>query len=90
MHGKTAILSLYLRGFLHVFLYIFLTALLATWLLQGIAMSFGEVYDWGAVLTHLFLSMSLLAFFPGQRVWTYRMQTRDGRAYTIVGVDEAG
>ena len=82
-------LALFLQGVLHVFLYIFLTSLLVMWSLQALAMPFGESFDWAAVFTHLFLSFSLLAFFPGQQVWTYRMYTRDGRSCVIVGVDNS-
>ncbi len=81
------LLGLYLRGFLQVFGYIFLTSLLVMWILQSLAIAFGEHFDWGAVLIHLFLSLSFLAFFPGQRLWTYRLQAQNGRMYTIIGTE---
>lgn len=86
---QAKLLGLYLRGFLQVFLYIFLTSLLAMWALQALALAFGEAFDWGAVLMHLFLSLSFLAFFPGQKLWTYRMVDDCGRTHTIVGDEGA-
>lgn len=79
------LLSLYLTGFFHVFLHVLVVAMLLGWGLQFMAMLHGEVYDWTGVFLHLFLSLSFLAFFPGQQVWTYRLKDRDGTVHTIVG-----
>ena len=87
--GKIKLLGLYLLGFAHVFLRVFVAAVLAMWVLQFAALSLGANYDWANVLTHLFLSLSLLAFFPGQRIWTFQLTARDGTAYTIIGPEPA-
>ena len=77
--------SLFTNGVLQVFLHIFIVSVLCMWALQAIAMGHGETYDWNAVLQHLVLSLSFLAFFPGQTVWTYQVEDRAGRVMTIVG-----
>jgi len=74
-------------GVLQVFLHIFVVSVLTMWALQAIAMLHGESYDWNAVLQHLVLSFSFLVFFPGQTLWTYRVEDRAGQVMTIVGRD---
>ncbi len=79
---------IHLYGYLLVFLQAFGASLLLMWVLQTLAISFGETYDWAAVLWHLFLTISFVAFFPGQQVWTFRLQDQYGRLFTIVGRTE--
>ena len=82
---KFCLLSLYLKGFALVFLHVGVTALLLTWGLQFVALILAETYNWAAVFQHIFLSMSLLVLFPGQQLWTYRLEGRDKKVHTIVG-----
>jgi hypothetical protein len=81
------LLGLHLTGYFHVFLHALVGAILLGWGLQVLALMFGDVYNWSLVFIHLFLSLSLLAFYPGQTVWTYRLEDREGRSHTIIGRD---
>lgn len=85
--SQVLLLGLFVFGVLRVCLGIFLTSLLAMWALQSLAMLFGESYDWGQVLWQIYLSLCLLAFFPGQRLWTYQIRLRNGQVITIAGDD---
>ena len=52
-------------------------------------MSFEETYAWETIATHIFLSLNLLVFFPGQKLWTYRLTDSTGRVHTIIGEENA-
>ena len=82
-------LVIYLYGFMLVFVQALGISLVTMWILQTLALSFGETYDWAAVLTHLFLMISFAAFFPGQTFWTFRMRDGQGACYTIIGREDA-
>ncbi|MEP4196637.1 MAG: hypothetical protein ABJL99_13490 [Aliishimia sp.] len=84
---KAKLISFYLYGFMLVFGQAIIVSVLAVWGLQTLAFLFGETFEWGAVLRHLILSLTLLAFFPGQQIWTFRMRGPDQQMYTIVGCD---
>ena len=73
------------RGCLMVVGQIVLVAVLLLWGLQAVAMLYGEAYDWVLVLQHLILSMTFLAFFPGQQVWSFHLEDARGRVVPIVG-----
>ena len=79
------LLKLHLLGYLIVAGQCFGLALLTMWSLQTAAITFGEEYDWGAVLRHLTLCFGFVAFYPGQTIWTLRLRDRTGREHTIVG-----
>ena len=83
--SKIKLLFLYLTGFFHVFLHVLVVSMLMGWGLQLLAMLHGETYDWGAIFIQLFLSISLLVFFPGQHLWTYRLRDARGVEHTIIG-----
>jgi hypothetical protein len=83
--SKLKLLTVHLTGYFHVFLHVLVAAMLMGWALQLLATMHGEAYNWTGVFMHLFLSMSFLAFFPGQQVWTYRLKDADGVVHTIVG-----
>ena len=86
---KRSVLALHLAGFGMVFLYVCLVSVLTTWGLQCLALLFGETYDWEAVLVHLILSLSFLAFFPGQTLWTVRLRDSNGKDYVIIGKESS-
>lgn len=83
--SQVLLLGLFVFGVLRVCLGIFLTSLLAMWALQSLAMLFGESYDWAGVLWQIYISLCLLAFYPGQSLWTYQIRTRGGVVITIAG-----
>ena len=83
--AKLGLLALYLRGFMLVFLIVAIASLLVVWVLQAIAMGFGETYAWSQILAQLFLSGSFLALFPGQRFWTFSITDADGNQHVIIG-----
>ena len=85
---RKRLLYIYLNGFLQVFLHAMVASVLLLWCMQAIAFAHGLSFDWQAILRHLFLSLSLLAFFPGQTFWTFRLTDRGGRTYTIVGRED--
>lgn len=89
-YSRLHMLNIYLRGFVLVFLHLFLVAVLATWALQVIALVTGTFLDAPALLNHFFLSLCLMALFPGQTVWTYRIRDKSGRLHTIVGRTDPG
>lgn len=84
-YAKFRLLTLYLRGFLLLFLTLGIASLFLVWTLQVIAISLGEVYPWKDILFHIFLSTSFLALFPGQKFWTFSIEDADGKSYVIVG-----
>jgi len=79
------LLIFYLWGFWLVFLQAIVFSVLIMWGIQAIAFAAGEVFDWGAVLHHLILSLTFIAFYPGQQFWTFRMEDPDGVIHTIIG-----
>lgn len=79
------ILRLHVLGYVLIVFHVIAVSVLCLWALQFLAMAHGEMFDWGAVLRHLVLSLTFLVFFPGQTLWTYRMRDADGRIHTIVG-----
>lgn len=83
--SQIKLLGVHLTGYFHVFMHVVVASMLVGWGLQFLAMLHAEVYDWTGVFVHLVLSLSFLAFFPGQTVWTYRLLDRDGVEHTIVG-----
>lgn len=87
--GKLRLVGFYLYGFLLVFGQAIIVSIMAVWVLQGGALVFGESYDWGAILEHLILSLTFLAFFPGQKVWSFYLEGPDGQIHTIIGQDLA-
>ncbi len=88
--SKMRFLALYLTGFFHVFLHVLVTAMLVMWGMQFVAALYGETFNWSNVFLQLFLSLSFLAFYPGQQLWTYRLLGPDGKHYTIVGRERDG
>lgn len=76
---------LFAIGCAQVLLRVAVLSLLMFWALQLVAQLYGEIHDWRAVLSHIMLSLTFLAFFPGQRIWTHRIQDRNGFAITIIG-----
>ena len=86
--SKTYVLAIHLYGYVLVFFQAFGMSLMLMWVLQTLALSSGETYDWAAVLWHLFLLFSFVAFFPGQTFWTLRLTDSRERVQTIVGRTE--
>ena len=84
-YAKFQLLVLYLRGFMQLFLTIGIASLMLVWVLQVIAISFGEAYPWADILFHIFLSTSFLVLFPGQKFWTFVVEDADGKSHVIVG-----
>ena len=87
LRHQVHVLLIYLVGFALVFAQAAAAAVLVMWGLQTLALAFDEAHAWDAVVRHLFLTFSLLAFFPGQKFWTVRMRGWDGQDYVIVGGD---
>lgn len=85
---QISVLGLYLKGCALVFGYICMVTMLIMWVLQAIAIGFGESYDWAEIYKHLILYTTFLAFFPGQPLWTVRLQDAQGRWHTIIGRDD--
>lgn len=79
------VLKLHLRGYIHVGAHVFAVSVLMMWGIQTLALVNGLQFDWSEVLTHLFLSLTFLAFFPGQTFWTYRLADESGNVHIIVG-----
>ena len=79
---------IYLKGFALVLAHAVTLSVMMVWVLQFAALAFGETYDWGAVLVHLILSIYFLMLFPGQQVWTVRLEDSAGRVHTIVGAEQ--
>ena len=83
--AKLGLLALYLRGFMLVFLILAIVSLLVVWVLQAIAMGYGETYAWSQIMIHLFLSGSFLALFAGQKFWTFAIEDAQGARHVIIG-----
>lgn len=85
---KVSLLWLFLKGCVHVLIVIAILSLLLFWVLQSMALFvYDEIYDWQNILGHIILSMTFLAFFPGQRFWTHQVEDDEGRCVTIIGDD---
>ena len=82
---KIKLLFLYLTGFFHVFMGALVASMLLGWGLQFLGALHGETYDWSTVFIQIYLSISFLAFFPGQQLWTYRLRDAEGVEHTIIG-----
>ena len=87
-HPYLPVLKAYWLGVVIIFLRISSWAVITLWLLQVVALGLGETHDWGAVLWHIFLLYSFVVFYPGQRLWTFRMRDSTGREHTIIGQAE--
>lgn len=84
-HEKFVLTRLHLIGFATVFFHAGIGAVITLWGLQLLAFLCDLSFEWQPVLQHLFLSLSLLALFPGQQYWTVQVTGPDGRLRTIVG-----
>lgn len=82
---KLIVLAFYLYGFAVVMVDVVIASTLLLWFFQGLAHVFGETFQWGVIYEHLILGLAFLAFFPGQTVWTLRLNGPGGHRYTIVG-----
>lgn len=85
MQRDLSLLRFYLVGYLQVVLQAFGWSVFVMWGLQIWAIQFGLYPQWGPVLWHVFLTLCFVAFYPGQRVWTYRREGPNGLSYTIIG-----
>jgi hypothetical protein len=88
--GPYRLIAFFLWGFVQVFAQAAVAAWLAYWAVQwGTFVLELPPVDPGPVYRHLFLSFSLLFFFPGQTFWTHTREGPDGKTYVIVGGDQS-
>ena len=62
-----------------------MVSILILWGLQAFAAPYGETHDWAAVLEHLILTLTFVAFFPGQSFWNFQVSDGRGGVISIIG-----